>query len=304
MVILLLFVIYNFGFPKRQVHLLLKEDETVGIEDYWEAEVTVIDEHADTLFPKQSLNKLNPNIIYSTRNKGYVKLVIQFLAGDFSTMDTTVLLKDSIVVPISRAYGKKVYEGKVITGMGSRQPLNNAIVIIGNQIAKTNRKGRFKVYVDKSDISDDGTIKILKSGYKLLDTHIKTTSSYKLMPEDSLMFKKRLAFVNEKMEKTKYLLRGYLGKINGTYIEASIDKDSIFGYYYYSKIYKKEEVKDNALVIFTGKLNKNKSFHLDCIDDAYNLQELNGKINKDGSWEGYWHSYSTNLVKFKFNKIK
>ena len=290
----------------KECQLLLAEDETVGIDNYWKAEVVILNEKSDTLYPTRILDKTNTNTTYSSKGINNVRIVVHFLAGNFSTIDTLTQMGNlaSITIPISRAHGRNKYEGKIISGAGSHQPLNDAVVIIGGQITKTNYKGSFVAYVDKSDISDDGSIKVFKTGYRMLNTKlIKGNHEYVLQPEDSRAFKERLRYIQEKVSSNGIVMEGLIGNKYSSHLTVSIEKDSVFGLFYFDRTLMNAKKKEDSYILFSGKLNSDNSFHLDCCDDAYNLQELNGTIDENGVWEGYWHSYSHKLEKFRFTKI-
>lgn len=293
-------LLYNFIFPPAQWQLHLIEDQTVGSENYWKVRVSILNEKCDTLYPVQTLDKSHFQTSYPSKRTNNVRIIIQFLAGNFSTIDTIMTLSDSISIPISRAYGRKKYVGKVIYGQLPGQPLKNAVVIIGNQITRTNHKGVYTAYVEPNDISDDGTVIIFKNGYRLLKTKIDGNSQYyKLQPEDSKAFEKNLSMIDKQLADSSFEMKGEIAG-SSCHLKGCMRNDSIYGYYYYDSILKQEKELKYAKIIFSGKINTDKTFHLDCCDWVYNIEELNGKINEDDSWEGYWHSYSPNLQKFKF----
>lgn len=293
-------LIYNYAFPPEQWQLLLVEDQTVGSENYWKAEVSILSETADTLYPVQVLDKAHSQTAYPTHRVGKVRVVVQFLAGNFNTIDTLMNMSDSLFIPISRAYGRKRYEGRVVYGQSPGQPLKNAVVIIGNQITRTNHKGAFTAYVEQNDISDDGTIIVFKNGYTLLNTKFdKNAPYYKLQPEDSKAFEKRLSLVDKQLVGNSFEMTGEIAG-SPCHLKGCLKNDSIYGYYYYDSSVQQEKDLKYAKIVFFGKLSSDKTFHLDCCDWVYNIEELNGKINEDDTWEGYWHSYSPNLQKFKF----
>ena len=293
-------LIYNYAFPPEQWQLLLVEDQTVGSENYWKAEVSILSETADTLYPVQVLDKAHSQTAYPTHRVGKVRVVVQFLAGNFNTIDTLMNMSDSLFIPISRAYGRKRYEGRVVYGQSPGQPLKNAVVIIGNQITRTNHKGAFTAYVEQNDISDDGTIIVFKNGYTLLNTKFDENAPYyKLQPEDSKAFEKRLSLVDKQLVGNSFEMTGEIAG-SPCHLKGCLKNDSIYGYYYYDSSVQQEKDLKYAKIVFFGKLSSDKTFHLDCCDWVYNIEELNGKINEDDSWEGYWHSYSPNLQKFKF----
>lgn len=296
-------LLYNFMFPPAQWQLQLVEDKTVGSENYWKVNVFVLNEISDTLYPVQTLDKSHYQIYYPDKRTNNVRIIVQFLAGNFNTIDTIMAMSDSISIPISRAYGRNKYEGKVVYGQSPGQPLKNAVVIIGNQITRTNHKGAFTAYVEQNDISNDGTIIIFKNGYTLLKTKIDERAPYyKLQPEDSKAFEKRLYSVDKQLTDNSFEMTGEIAG-SPCHLKGCLRNDSIYGYYYYDSRVKQEKDLKYAKIVFSGKLNSDKTFHLDCCDWVYNIEELNGKINEDNSWEGYWHSYSPNLQKFKFNVI-
>lgn len=300
--------LFNYFFPPAQWKLVLLEDQTVGSENYWKVEVFILSESSDTLYPVQILDKSHSQTIYPTPRINNIRVIVQFLAGNFSTVDTIMPVKDSLTIPISRAYGRIKYEGKVIDGR-SGQPIKNAVVMVGNQITKANHKGFFSAYVEQTDISNDGTIKIFKSGYNLLNTKIKNgVPYYKLQVENSKAFLEKLAVIQRKIAGNAFEMTG---EIAGSvcHLKVCMKKDSIWGLYYYDKTKeeirsKSKEKKDTifAEIIFSGKLNADKTFHLDGCDWVYNLEEFNGRINDDNSWEGYWNAYLPDLYKFKFVK--
>ena len=296
-------LLYNFIFPPEQWQLQLVEDQTVGSENYWKVNVSILNEKSDTLYPVQTLDKSHCQTFYPAKRTNNVRIIVQFLAGNFNTIDTIMAMSDSITIPISRAYGRNKYEGKVVYGQSPGQPLKNAVVIIGNQITRTNHKGAFTAYVEQNDISNDGTIIIFKNGYTLLNTKIdKNAPYYKLQPEDSKAFEKRLSLVDRQLTGDSFEMTGEIAG-SACHLKGCLRNDSIYGYYYYDSSVQQEKDLKYAKIVFSGKLNSDKTFHLDCCDWVYNIEELNGKINEDNSWEGYWHSYSPNLQKFKFNVI-
>jgi len=292
-------LLYKYLSPPEQWQLFLVEDQTVGSENYWKAEVYVINQ-SDTLYPVQVLDKTHFQATYPVQRIKSARIAVRFLAGNFTTIDTVMSIRDSVLVPVSRAYGRKKYEGRVVYGQSPGQPLKNAVVIIGNQIARTNHMGMFTTYVEQTDISDDGTIIIFKNGYTLLNTKINADAPYyKLQPEDPKAFEKKLSLTDRKLEEGSFEMTG---KIAGSpcHLKACVKQDSIYGYYYYDNSVKQKDDLKYAKIVFSGKMNNDSTFHLDCCDWVYNIEELNGKINKDNSWEGYWHSYSPNLQKFRF----
>lgn len=304
-VILSTISLIGYYHPSKTCRLLLEEDETVGIDNYWEAEVIILDanEPTDTLYPVQVLNKLRPDTVYKVNDNKRIKVIVHFLAGNFNPIEKNIQMGDDVVIPISRLYGRNVYKGKVLSSVGSGQPLNNAIIMIGSQVVKSNVQGLFTAYVDKNDISNDGTIKIYKSGYKLKEEKLKDkVDTIRLEPEDSKLFDKKLSFIKSKMKNKGFKKQGIIGNGHKSTIEAAVINDSIYGYFYYHKTYDKAEEKEKKhfLILFTGKLNHDKTFHLDCSDDAFNEQELNGKVCNGNTWKGYLHTYSEDLIKFEF----
>lgn len=295
----------------KQCIVILEEDETVGIDNYWKAKVSImnIDEQSDSLCPTQTLDKTHFQTTCLKPNSDFVRVVIQFLAGNFNKMDTVIAASDSIHIPISRAHGRKKYVGKVIYGSNPAQPLKNAVVIVGSQITKSNYKGFFTVYVDHSDISDDGTVKIYKNGYVLQSTRLKGDSAeYKLQPEDPEAYQRRYSLIETQLADKGFEMIGEIAE-SACHLKAYIKNDSIYGYYFYDKSYEKEKAVNPknakyAHIIFSGKINNDKTFHLDCCDWVYNLEELNGTINNDGSWEGYWNAYLPDLYKFRFTRLE
>lgn len=303
--IVLFALLYNRIFPPRQCQLFLIEDETVGLDNFWKTKVSLINinEQSDTLYPVQTLDKSHFQATYLNPTVDSVRVVLQFLAGNFNTIDTVVAIRDSMYIPISRAYGRKKYTGKVIYGQEPGQPLKNAVVIIGSQITKTNHKGFFTIYAEPSDLSDDGTVKIYKNGYSLLNTKIMNDSAdYKLQPEDSRAFERRLSSIEIQIANHGFEMRGVIAD-SPCYLQGYMKNDSIYGFYYYDKSIQQEKNRKYAYIIFSGKIYDDNTFHLDCCDWVYNLEELNGKINDDNSWEGYWNAYLPDLYKFKFEII-
>lgn len=295
-------LLYKYFSPPELWQLFLVEDQTVGSENYWKAEVYVINQ-SDTLYPVQVLDKTHFQATYPVQRMKSARIAVRFLAGNFTTIDTVMSIRDSVLVPVSRAYGRKKYEGRVVYGQSPGQPLKNAVVIIGNQIARTNHMGMFTTYVEQTDISDDGTIIIFKNGYTLLNTKINADAPYyKLQPEDPKAFEKRLSLIDRKLAEGSVEMTGEIAG-SPCHLKACVKQDSIYGYYYYDSSVKQNKDLKYAKIVFSGRMNNDSSFHLDCCDWVYNIEELNGKINKDNSWEGYWHSYSPNLQKFWFNLI-
>lgn len=314
------YLLWNNENNKRECVLSLYEDETVSIDNYWKAEVTVLNERLDTIFPSIVIDKTNTTTTYPVKNIKKARIFISFLAGNFTKIDTLVDFSksDIISVPISRAKGRKKYTGKVFSNFGSRQPLNDAIVIIGGQIEKTNFKGEYVAYVDKSDISNDGKIRIYKNGYPMVTEKLNNPGKYSLKPENRDAFDKGYSFINKKLTKNKIEMEGKIGGEYASHLTMCVEQDSIYGYFYYDKSMKKiiaenqkrKEKREKLIdekevyILFSGKLNKDKSFHLDCYDDAYNIQELIGFFSNNDRMEGYWHSYSMVRKKFYFDRIK
>lgn len=280
-----------------EISVHLSEDVTINPIEYWLARVSALS-GTDTLYSK-NVDKNNPNFNFEVENTNFNNLrwEVDFLIGDFK-LGTFII--DSIGhnyninIPILPVTSRTILKGKVASSVGSKAPLFNALVLIGDQPVRTNHKGEFIVYLD-SELKDS-TIVIRKNGYKPYQGNIKD-GTYRLSLDRNYNFYDLVKSIQEKLN-TPHNVKTLKGKFYGykkngdtisgdSHMVLKVSGDSIIGYSYYDNIYERESNKINSYFVINGTYRPDKNkFKLHLMDAVYNEVEYTGFVSEDSIWYG------------------
>lgn len=299
----------SYLIPKSQqtnYMLNVKEDKTINLSEYWQANL-IVSFHGDTIV-KTMIDKSNLStaFIYKSLGSRLPKIDIDFTVGNLK-IDTTYYRPNNnnnnnnqISVILTQKDKRRLVQGRVMSNVGSKAPISDALVIIDDQVAKTNNKGEFRLYID--DEYSDNIIRIIRNGYKFYEGNIAPKGIYRLQYNRNFNFYNEAGAIEKKVSNghNRYSLTGPIYNIeNGdtlsglTKVELSIEKDSIFGYLYYNNVYEKEKNKYNSYFLIYGTFNaKNKTFKLKMEDAVNNCVNYQGSI-KGNNWVG--ESYNKNI---------
>lgn len=305
-----LYLAYITNSKMYKYTMLLLEDSSINITDYWKARVTILS-GMDTICV-MDVDKSNPMFTFDVRDTKSKNLQynVDFLIGDFITgqvSDDVKYNSHEISIPISYSTNRTLIKGVVVSRIGTRAPIYDAMVIVNDQLAKTNYRGEFALYADS--ILQDSTIRIIKKGYKLYDGKL-TNGTYRLSMNGDYNFFKLAQSMQTKIRKSPNAktLKGAVysfekgGTVSGkAHMIIALSNDSIFGYTYYDKIYKREHNKVNSYFLINGKINlSNNTFKLHFMDAVYNEIEYTGRIKENSQWYGETFDKSKKLGYFIF----
>ena len=291
---------------QKECQLLLVEDESISLTDYWKANVTITTDK-DTIIYNESIDKVSPILTFRYRKEEKVYCHINFIVGELASIQTQINLRDSSTfnIIISKIGNHKKYEGRVIASSKPAAPIFDAIVIIGEQVTKTNIKGEFVLYSDSNAVGNDGKIRIVKNDLDYYEGDILPNGSiYKMKLNDSSHFSQELAKIEEKLKTFgEIYLEGKVGGGNEAKMKLTLKKDSIYGYFYYNHTYNKEDKKELSYFLLNGTINRSdNSFHMSSIDAVLNKCVYEGCI-KGGKWMGTCVSYGNSKWKFEFYDV-
>lgn len=279
-----------------KITVLLSEDDSINLTDYWKARVTFIS-GSDTLCVAD-VDKSNPMFAFDVKDSDLKKMRcdVFFLIGDFvvsQEFDNSVDDNFEITIPITHNTNRTLIKGVVASRIGSKAPIYHALVIIDNQLAKTNYKGEFAIYVDS--VPKDSTIIIIKKGYKSYEGKL-SNKVYRLnlngdytFPDLANNMQQRLNDRNNirTLEGSIYVIKEKDTISGRAHMTLELSHDSILGYTYFDRSYKRETNKINSYFLINGVFNSaNNTFKLHLMDAVYNEMEYTGYVNKDSIWYG------------------
>lgn len=293
---------------EKEATILLVEDESISLTDYWKANMTIVSDK-DTVVYNETVDKVSPRLTFRYRKEGKLYCYINFFVGELTSIKTQINLNDSSAfnIRISKIGNYKRYEGKVIASSGSSAPIFNAIVIIGEQVTKTDIYGKFVLYSDSNAVGNDGKIRIVKNEYNYYEGKILPNGSiYKMNLRNSTHFRQELTKIQAKLD--TFGIMNLDGNVNEKFpakMKVAFKKDSIYGLFYYNNTYNKEPKKRKYLSYFllNGTIDRsNNVFHMSSIDAVLNKCVYEGYV-KDGQWHGTCISYGNSKWEFVFNEL-
>jgi len=301
-IILFVFIFFIAGLiyicqPKiAKYSVLLSEDSSINLTDYWKAKVIVMSGQ-DTICSEE-VDKSNPMFTFEVNeaNNKNITYNVDFVIGNFGTSQISEITKHSthdVTIPISHAANRKLISGVVASRIGSKAPIYDALVIVDDQLAKTNYRGEFSLYVD--DNLQDSTIRIIKKGYKPFEGKLHK-GVYRLSSNGDINYEGMAREMVNRVDNaisTRNLTGSYYGFENGDTLSGrahmiiAIENDSIYGYTYYDKSYEREPNKINSYFLINGKYNQgNNTFKLHLTDAVYNEIEYIGHVTDNSQWYG------------------
>lgn len=313
-ILLFISVITLFFFLSKQettkFTVLLSEDKSINLTDYWKARISVFSD-SDTLCVAD-VDKSNPMLAFDVKGPDTKKMrcEINFLIGDLVARqenNNSFDKSNELTIPISHNTNRILIKGIVASRVGSKAPIYNALVIIDDQLTKTNYKGEFSIYVDS--ILQDSTIIIRKKGYKSYEGKLKN-GVYRLSLNGNYDYPKLAKSIRKHLDNAKNvrIMEGtFYGFEDGDTVHGKahmlieISGDSIRGYTYYDKSYERELNKVNSYFLINGIYNElNNTFRLHLIDAVYNEIEYSGHIGNDSQWYGETFDKNTKRGYFIF----
>lgn len=298
--IIILFIILQN--KKKEYFIEFQEDESISLTDYWKANICILDKN-DTVFV-DTFDKSSTKVSFLYGKNGPLQCHVNFMVGDMADIKSELSLKDSsnFIIPISRAANRKRYEGVVVERI-QRSPIVDAIVIIGEQIKRTDKMGRFVLYSDSTAVESNGRIRILRDGYKLYEDFIGNSKVFVLELIDHKDFKSKWTHLEKRLNRLE--LSQYSGVIDDI-VEATmylgIEKDSVFGYFYIDR-YFDSMAKNKYLryILLDGKIDTVKqTFVMNSTDAVLNKCIYYGSFAGD-KWVGTSRSYGNRTWSFSFH---
>ena len=300
-VIILLFILLQNR--KKEYFIEFQEDESISLTDYWKANICILDK-SDTIMVS-TFDKSTTKVSFLYGKSGPLQCHVNFMVGDIADIKSDLSLKDSsnFIIPISRAAHRKRYEG-IVVERKQRSPIVDAVVIIGEQIKRTDKLGRFVLYSDSTSVENDGKIRILRDGYKLYEGYIGNTKIYALELNDNKDFKDKWNRLEKKLNRLKLRhYNGVLDDIVAATMYLGTEKDSVFGYFYIDKFYN-PMAKNKYLnyILLDGKIDTlQHTFKMNSIDAVLNKCKYEGAFSKT-EWKGTSRSYGNRTWTFSFHQ--
>ena len=288
---------------KKEYIIEFQEDESISLTDYWKASICIFDKH-DTIMI-DTFDKSTTKVTFLYGKNGPLQCHVRFMVGDIADIKSELPIKDSanFIIPISRAASRKRYEGVVVERI-QRSPIVDAIVIIGEQIKRTDKLGRFILYSDSTAVESDGRIRILRDGYKLYESYIGNSKIFALELNDYKDFKNKWNQLEKKLNRlnlSKY--SGVIDDIVKSTMYLGIENDSVFGYFYIDKFFNpKAQNKYLRYILLDGKIDSIKqTFVMNSTDAVLNRCIYYGSFTRE-EWEGTSRSYGNRTWTFSFQK--
>lgn len=298
-IIILFFIMQN---RKQEYIVEFQEDESISLTDYWKANIYIYDKH-DTIMV-DTLDKSNTKVSVLYGKSGPLHCHVSFLVGDMVDIEKELSIKDStnFIIPISRASNRKRYEG-VVVEKKQRSPIVDAIVIIGEQIKRTDKLGRFVLYSDSTAVENDGRIRILRDGYKLYEGVIGNSKVFALELSDYKDFKNKWNRLEKKLNRLNLThFSGVIDDVVKATMYLGIEKDSVFGFFYIDKFFDpKAKDKYSRYIMLDGKIDTVKqTFIMNSTDAVMNRCIYYGSFDGE-EWEGVSRSYGNRTWTFSFH---
>ena len=300
-IIILIIILQN---RKEEYVINFQEDESISLADYWKADISIMDKN-DTVMAG-TFDKSTTKISFLYGKNGPLQCHVHFLVGDIPDINSELSIKDSsnFIIPVSRAAHRKKYEGTVIETK-QRSPVVDAIVIIGEQIKRTDKLGRFVIYSDSTAVESNGRIRIFREGYKPYDDLIGNSTIFALDLYDYKDFNNKWSRIEERLvwlKPSQY--RGVLDDIVEATMCLGMMGDSVFGYYYIDKYFNpKAKNKYLRYILLEGKIDSVKhTFVMNSTDAALNKCIYNGSC-VGNEWKGTSRSYGNRTWTFTFHVV-
>lgn len=295
--IFIFFRIYPY-FSFTDINIQLVEANTINNEEYWKSSIALIDGN-DTI-ALDTIDKGKPYTtisVFNNRTNHLLKCCITPLIGNTKNIQVPINLKDSLNyrIQIDKNQQKPFINGNVRVSSGSIQPVIGAIVIWGNQVTITDRKGCFS-FNKPNDYgitsSKDSTIKIIKHGYEVLEENIHSPKElYKLkLKNPKEFYDKCTIFENEFKLSNNTITSSGKYVFNGNVITDQIeikayrvndyetDKNLIRGFYYYKDRIQNTPNRHSLYILFEGYYKRNGELVITSTDDAWNARTITGNI--------------------------
>ncbi len=288
-----------------------KEDESVNLSEYWEAQVAVLD--GDSILYVDSVTKVDPIFMFedSPGLRDRARLEVKFITGNFTVDPDSLRFNDegSLTIPLSHNSDRHKLSGIVCSTSGSRAPLYKAMVIVDEQLAITNYKGEFSLYV--SNNLSDSSIYIVKNGYQPYVGRLNARGIYRMRSNGDFDFDRLAADMEARLDSAQSVITmpGVNYAINqgeilkgDSHMKITVDGDSVFGYMYYDRSYNNAPARSKhyAYFLIYGTYDRSDdSFRFDLLDAVNNNVEYSGSVD-NGTWKGEAHHKRKKIGFFVF----
>lgn len=308
LLILIIFLVFWSSSKLSTYKYSFVEDDTINLSEYWKGDLSILDNSGNCIV-KTTIDKSSPVIVFeSGQDIKNPSLNIDFLVGNLR-IDTIVRgdKKNEFEVVLTQAIKRRPIKGKIISNVGSRAPVAQGLVIIDDQVAITDYKGEFTLYVDEA--YSDNTIRIIKNGYRFYEGKLSPNSLYVIRMADDFKFydeakqmEKRLAnSVTVDTLKGRFYNLSNGGNVYGNAVMVLAENnDSIYGYTYYDKIYKARKNKFDSYFLLEGIKKEGTISYEMTLKDAVNNSAKYSVIHEGNCWKGDVYDKNVKVGYFEF----
>lgn len=323
----------NKGYVSTKTFVInVCEDSLVAIDNYyWEGNLKVTGMYdkreKTTQLLKMDINKSDRNtpIEFNVDSAYKVRVQLEFQKGSkYCNVDTLfnvsyLIEHPSIRLLIKRKNTPYTYTSKVFMSLnGDKYGLQDAIVILRDQICRTDKDGYFSFSFDDS-LNTSDAIYIVRKGFRIFESNNVLENKelkpcFEIEPSDSLQSFKQQCMVVDSIKRwgyctrNKVVPRGPSVSIDGKeqdylilYGKVSKKMNStiyIWGYYYYQNDYNKKKERGipyAAYYIFSGFMDSTdlmrtkkscKPFEIQSYNMVGNKQRIKGLFYRSGKWSG------------------
>lgn len=310
----------NVQTKSTEFHITFIEDETINKTESWYAYLTVLAHRKnleDTiLIEDYQVNEHNKNelLSYKVDSLSSVVICLDFkMFPRFKSIVDTLFSKrelntsPTLKIPIGKNNHNKYY-GRVLYPIGNQNhsiPVQDVIVIIADQIQKTDSGGYYSFFLDDT-VKVNDPLYIVRDGFKnsYLVHRSRADIQYLISDDKDSNFLNRCDSLIRQKSRPTWDCRDYPvvaefadGTWDNMYISTntypSKDDNRIYGYFYFenkSKLFESEMREEYSYYLFEGTIEKrtsngSKNYELTCYDIARNKYIIHG-MNENGVHKG------------------
>lgn len=275
-------------------NLKVEADSTINAGEDWSVKVLMID-RKDTILNK-TVDKLNANVNLHLDKplSDELKIDVELKTGSdrfkIDNINKNLKVGNDISIMLTQRYKRKVIEGVVKSDVGSKTAVGNALIIIDDQVTKTDHRGHFKLNIDER--YTENLIRIIKKGYNFYEGEIDPSGVYRLNFADDFNFYDNAAAVEKKVlnSPNRITLVGKFTDDSGasgmTHTELAVIEGEIIGFCYYDTTRKNARNRFDSYFLISGTLDeRNGTFWIKLVDSVNNEEMYSGTV-KDGVWRG------------------
>lgn len=291
-------------------NLKVEADSTINAGEDWRVKIFMID-GKDTILNK-TVDKLNANVNLHLEKPLSDELIIDVdLKTGSDRFKVDNINKDlgngnDISILLTQRYKRKVIEGVVKSDVGSKTAVGNALIIIDDQVTKTDYRGRFKLNVDERYA--ENLIRIIKKGYNFYEGEIDPSGVYRIKFAGDFNFYDNAAAIEKKVLDSpgRISLSGKFTDDSGasgmTHTELAVIEGEIIGFCYYDATRKNARNRFDSYFLISGTLDeRNGTFWIKLVDSVNNEEMYSGTV-KDGVWRGEDYDKDVRISHFELTE--